>query len=183
MKYHLKSGEPFCIETPTDDQFRSIARLGDDAMYVGSGQHADCADAEAMATSCFLCEACRNNRGGIVIARGTLASMRRCDVFIAAMTLGSTPKFLGCVAADRKPCGRLYAHSLCVIHTAQGNRIGTLLLSHLRRYEASYDLKVVKPDSADTRDFVQRQAGLMTFYRNLGFAQYDEDDAAYYMRC
>ena len=63
--YIASDGREFDVVTPSSLLLQLLEAQVDQALYVGTGREATCDDAEALATSCFLCEACNLGRRSV----------------------------------------------------------------------------------------------------------------------
>lgn len=171
-------GREFEVITPSPLLLQLLEAQVDRALFVGTGREATCDDAEALATSCFLCEACNEGRTR-VDPRGRFRELSsKSDLCLVAVEGRASPfvQFLGCMFGQREPNGTLLLHDVCVAPAARSRGVGKALFGEVIRREPRLALQVAKP-KASNAGFVKRQEDLRAFYQRLGFRPTTETSA------
>ena len=178
--YIASDGREFDVVTPSSLLLQLLEAQVDQALYVGTGREATCDDAEALATSCFLCEACNLGRRS-VDPRGHFRNLSSksdfCLVAVEGET-GSAVRFLGCMFGKRESNGTLLLHDVCVAPAARARGVGKALFGEAIRREARLALHVAKPRTTNAA-FIKRQENLLAFYQRLGFRPDTETSAVW----
>ena len=180
---HITSdGSEFDVIVPSAALIRLLGPQVDQAFYVGTGWEARCDDAEALATSCFLCEVCHRGRGS-VDPRGRFRDLTsNSDFCLVAVegniAAGRAVKFLGCMFGKREFDGTLLLHDVCVAPAARSRGVGKAMFGEAKRRETRLALQVVKPKTVN-ETFIKRQQGLWTYYQRLGFRPSTESSAVW----
>lgn len=176
--YIASDGSEFDVITPSSLLLRLLEAQVDQALYVGTGREAICDDAEALATSCFLCEVCNGGRRS-VDPRGHFRNLSsKSDFCLVAVEGKAAPlvRFLGCMFGNRESDGTLLLHDVCVAPAARFRGVGKALFGEVIRREARLTLNVAKPKTSNAA-FMKRQEDLWAFYQRLGFRPTTETSA------
>lgn len=179
---HITSdGAEFDVIVPSPSLVRLLEPQVDRALYIGTGREARCDDAEALATSCFLCEVC--DRGRSVDPRGRFRDLMSSSDFCLVAVEGNRTagraaplQFWGCMFGKRESDGTLLLHDVCVAPAARSRGVGKAMFGEAKRRETRIALQVAKPKTMNEA-FIKRQRDLWAYYQRLGFRPSTESSA------